>query len=200
MKDWRILGKFFILIFSIIFLVLNWQRVVLIFNYQVLREKFSFFQEKKIKDKREGFLENKLHIPKLSLEAPIISQKKKTSKKELEKLLKKGVLLYPELALPGEQGTAIILGHSAPPSWPEINFDNIFNDLTQLEFGDEIFVYFNQKKFIYQVFDQKIFLPKEEEKFLSKDNKEEPLLILLTCWPPGKNFKRLAVISRLVNN
>jgi len=105
-------------------------------------------------------------------------------------------LLYPDFSKPGEEGQTIILGHSAPPGWPDINYDNIFSNLGELEKGDKIFVYYNHKKYTFEVFDKKIFYPSEEDKFLYPDRQDDSLLILLTCWPPGKDFKRLAIFAR----
>ena len=111
--------------------------------------------------------------------------------------LKKGVLLYSG-TLPGQKGKTIILGHSAPVGWPDINYDNVFSNINQLEKGDEIFIFYNKKKYIYEVFAQKIFLPKNEEQALLIEDKNQSILILLTCWPPGKDYQRIGVLTKLI--
>ncbi|MDI6883168.1 MAG: sortase [Patescibacteria group bacterium] len=218
MKEARQLWKFFVFFFLISFLIINFNEVSLVFNYfnyKVIWERISKpsailhdreelpteinasnSEENTKESSKENFKENFLEIPKIGVLAPIILSKA-TEEKELEKTLKRGVLLYPDSVRPGEKGKTIILGHSAPPNWPDINYDRVFNNLDKLEKGDEVVVYFNQKKYLFEVFEKKIFLPKEEEEILATDERGSSL-ILLTCWPPGKDFKRLAVLTKLL--
>jgi LPXTG-site transpeptidase (sortase) family protein len=107
--------------------------------------------------------------------------------------LNKGVVLYPQSTLPGESGQTIILGHSAPANWPKIKYDWIFSRISDLEENDEIFLYFNQRKFSYYV-KQKIFLEKGEE-LPGGLTGFKNTLILISCWPPGKDLRRIAVVA-----
>lgn len=205
----KIILKFFIVIFLISFSIINWKELLIasdwFFNQpekkSVLTSSDSSLELKSENPSilKETPKENRLEIPKIKVSVPIIiSDKKETKKKYLEQLLKKGVLLYPKVS-PGEKGKAIILGHSASSKWPDINYDHIFDNLNQLEKENEIIVHYNQEKYIYKVFDKRIFLPKNEEQgLLIKEEKDEPYLVLLTCWPPGKDYKRLAVLTKLI--
>lgn len=219
MAETKQLWKYFLFIFLASFLIINWNEVSLVFNYfnyKVIWERISNpsaipydreelpteinasnSEENTKENGKENFKGNFLEIPKIEVLAPIILSKA-TEEKELEKTLKRGVLLYPDSVLPGEKGQTIILGHSAPPNWPDINYDRVFNNLDKLEKGDEVIVYFEQKKYLFEVFEKKIFLPKEEEEILATDEENGSSLILLTCWPPGKDFKRLAVLTNLL--
>jgi sortase (surface protein transpeptidase) len=60
---------------------------------------------------------------------------------------------------------------------------------------DEIFVHFEHQKYTYYV-TKKIFLRKGEEIPQGLTNSEN-MLILLSCWPPGKDYKRIAVEATL---
>jgi LPXTG-site transpeptidase (sortase) family protein len=86
------------------------------------------------------------------------------------------------------------LGHSAPAGWPKIKYDWVFSRLNELSDGDEIFVYFENKKYTYQ-FSKKIFLEKGEE-LPSLLTNSENILVLISCWPPGKDLRRIAVVAK----
>ncbi|PIZ00830.1 hypothetical protein COY61_01480 [bacterium (Candidatus Gribaldobacteria) CG_4_10_14_0_8_um_filter_33_9] len=185
------LWKFFITFFLICVLIFNWNEILIFSNYKIIWHKFIslFEQPQKPSYTAPTSNENKLKIPKINVSAPIIFGSSQQ--------LKKGVLLYSG-TLPGQKGKTIILGHSAPVGWPDINYDNVFSNINQLEKGDEIFIFYNKKKYIYEVFAQKIFLPKNEEQALSIEDKNQSILILLTCWPPGKDYQRLGVLTKLI--
>ncbi|MBU2578586.1 sortase [Patescibacteria group bacterium] len=202
-KKFKHLWKFFALLFLICLLIFNWNKLnkILIFsNYKVIEHRFDgLFKQPAMPFPTSTaitFVENKIEIPKIKIVAPIVFGEKNSEKKETKQQLKKGVLLYPE-SLPGQKGKAIILGHSAPVGWPDIDYDNVFSNLNQLENKDEVIVYFEQKKYIYEVFNKKIFLPQDEEQALVTQDKNQFILILLTCWPPGKDHQRLGVLTKL---
>lgn len=199
--------KFFIIFFIIIFFVFNWKSVSLFSNYKVLWHNFSnLFKNEEIRTPEiEAVVEipieknNTIEIPKINVSAPIVISNDKKTSAELKKLLDSGVLLYPDYPKPGENGTSIILGHSAPPGWPNIKYENIFSSLENLQTGDEIIVYFNNKKYVFTVFDKKIILPEQEGSTISQYNKkDESDLVLITCWPSGKDYKRLLIMSKLL--
>ncbi len=201
------LYKPFILIFFISFLIINWSNISPVFNYRIISARVSdLFERDRVIDKENAdeentTEENTIEVPKIGIQAPIISVEngiKNSNDEDFEEVLKNGVLLYPDSVLPGEIGTTIILGHSAPVNWPKINYDDIFSRLNELEKGDKIVIYFNHLKYTYQVYDRHIFYPKDEQDFLSGDNEETARLVLLTCWPPGKDFQRFAVLAKII--
>jgi LPXTG-site transpeptidase (sortase) family protein len=200
------LWKFFILLFLVNFLIINWSDFSWLFNYEFFSRGISgYFEKKQIQivetveeQKGSDFVdrEDSIEIPKIGVVAPIVSPEG-NSEEDFQRALKKGVLYYPQSALPGENGTTIILGHTAPANWPKINYDGIFNDLNELETGDEIFVYFGQRQYIFSV-REKFFLNPGQD--IPQDlTNSEPMLILLSCWPPGKDQKRIAIATELVN-
>ncbi len=181
--------KPFVFIFLVVFLIINWQEISLFFNYKVIYGKLQT-QEPDSFENESTVLENTISIPKIEEEAPIVFTES-TDNKDFQKYLKEGVLHYPDSALPGEQGRAIILGHSAPEGWPDINYDRIFTDLNKLAEGDEIYVCFNNRQYVYRV-TNKFFLDRGEELPSGLTNSKS-VLILLSCWPPGKDLYRIAV-------
>ncbi len=201
-EDIRKLYKPFILIFLISFLIINWNDISHIFNYRIISARVSdLFERNRVVNEENVDEENAIEISKIGIKAPIISIEnsiENNNDEDFEEVLKKGVLVYPDSALPGEKGTTIILGHSAPLNWPKINYDDVFNRLNELEKGDEIVIYFNHLKYTYEVYDKHIFYPENEQDFLLKDNEETALLVLLTCWPPGKDLQRFAVLAKII--
>jgi sortase A len=199
-KRW---SRYFIIIFLISFLIINWNEVSWIFNVKAILGFFSDFlqhnfQQENVlaEEKLSGTNDlmkknNSLEIPKINVSAPLLFAG--GQEKNISKLLEKGVVHYQNSALPGETGQTIILGHSAPLGWPKIKYDWIFSRLADLTKGDKIFVYYNHRKYLYRV-QNKIFLNRGEElpQFLTKSGN---VLILISCWPPGKDFKRIAVIA-----
>ena len=200
------LWKFFIFLFLVNFIIINWSDISWIFNYKVIYRGLSnFFEKNKTQavETHKGIRvsdyfdkEDSIEIPKIGVKAPIVFPEN-NSEEDFEKALKKGVLHYPQSALPGEEGTTIILGHSAPPNWPKIDYDWIFNDLNELNTGDEIYIYFNQSRYIYTVTEE-FFLNPGEDIPQSLTNSKY-VLNLVSCWPPGKDYKRIAVGAELAN-
>lgn len=133
---------------------------------------------------------NNISIPKINVDAPILYPES-DEKKDILIALKEGVVIYPGSALPGEKGATIILGHSSKPIFHSGKYDTVFSLINKLDKGDEIIFYYNQKKHIYKVFNKRIFRPNEE--ILSDNSKNESVIVLLSCWPIGTDWKRIAV-------
>ncbi len=138
--------------------------------------------------------ENSIEIPKINIEAPLVFPEEEDS--DLVDDLDKGVTHYPETVLPGEKGLGIFLGHSAPSGYPKIKYDWVFSDLNNLEKGDEVFINFEKCRYAYRATD-KIFLEKGEEipNHLTESNNS--VIILISCWPPGRNVRRIGVVLEL---
>jgi LPXTG-site transpeptidase (sortase) family protein len=208
----RKLWKYFVLLFLINFVLINWVDYGWFFNYRAMAGLASgLFQEEKprqlmpedevivseaVAEEVEVYQgkEKILEIPRIGISAPIIFFDEPTDNGALSKALDEGTVHFPDSVLPGQAGPTIILGHSAPPGWPKIKYDWVFSEVSLLEEGDEIFIYFGAKEYIYHV-KNKVFLDRGEdipaETYLASGN----TLILLSCWPPGKDYKRIAVIA-----
>ncbi len=209
LRETRVLIKYFVFIFLISVLAVNWNHISWLFNYKAVSEIASSAFEENIVDKTNEIIEkkeekpplksfepsdkeNSLEIPKIEVSVPFIVVSSATQNDFME-LLSEGVVYFPDSVLPGEAGQTIILGHSAPAGWPKIRYDWVFTRISELTAGDEIFVYFNHKKYIYYV-TGKIFLDRGEEVPKPLTNYEN-MLILISCWPPGKDYKRIAMTA-----
>lgn len=201
-QDIKRLSKAFIFIFLVSFLIINWNDISWIFNYRVISQSLSnlFQRDSSVESETIEFeyseKENSLEIPKIEVSAPLIFIEDSDEEK-VYKSLDKGVVHYPDSVLPGEKGQTIILGHSAPPNWPEINYDDVFSRLDKLDKGDEVFVYFDHQEYVYSVI-KKIFLEKGEESYKDGLTNSNNMLILISCWPPGEDYRRIAVQAELI--
>jgi len=213
--------KIALAVYIVSFLVFNWSDVSWIFNYRVIYSiADDFFNpypsigseeinalfypnqshvnlDIEISAYKPTFTEKQkmLEIPKLDLQVPIIFPEN-SDKKTVTKTLDSGVVYYPGSVLPGKQGQIVILGHSAPRGWPKIKYDWAFNDLDKLSPGDSVFVDLNNQQYEYRVRETMIInrgAEVPESAVLAGNN----TLILITCWPPGKDSKRMVVIAEL---
>lgn len=142
-------------------------------------------------------------IPRINQNVPVVGVKNENliSRKwdeleaDIQKSLRNGVIHYPGTALPGDNGNVVITGHSSYYAWDAGRFKDVFALLHDVKIGDRIVVYFNQKKFVYEINKIKVVLPKDVD-VLSPSQTEQ--LTLITCTPIGTNLKRLIVTAKLI--
>ena len=113
--------------------------------------------------------------------------------------LKKGVVRYPGTAEPGQVGNAFIFGHSSNYPWVVSEYNDVFALIDTLEKGDEIIVYYNQKKFVYRVTDRATVNPGDTEVLSARDPRKKEIS-LMTCWPVGTTLERYIIFGELVEN
>ena len=100
--------------------------------------------------------------------------------------------------IPGEKGAAIILGHSAPPGWfGGSKYDGIFSNLHKLKEGDRISVTSNGATYTYEV-KGKTFLQSGQDVPKESLVTDSSRLLLLSCWPPGIDNKRIMVEAEVI--
>lgn len=110
--------------------------------------------------------------------------------------LSKYLAHLPGSSLPGEKGNVFVSGHSALSSF--FSFKNaIFGKLPDLKTGDQIMVEADGAKFTYQVIGMKVVEPADLSVITPPDDLER-YLTLMTCVPPGLNFKRLVVLGKMI--
>lgn len=97
-------------------------------------------------------------------------------------------------ALLGEKGNTVLNGHHNI-------YGEIFRDLENLEVGDEIVVYDQERTYYYRVQEQHILLEKDQPLTVRQENARwilptpDERLTLVTCWPYTDNTHRLIVIA-----
>lgn len=137
-----------------------------------------------------------IYIPKIGVTAPLLFAEQR-EESYLQELLKQGVVAYPTSAAPGQDGASIILGHSAPAGWPKIRYDWIFSRLNELQKGDIVYLKAGETAYPYTV-TKKFILNRGEEIPIERVSDASSVAILLSCWPPGVDYKRIAVQAELI--
>lgn len=202
------------------FLIINWNDVSWVFNYREVGGLISDFfnpyptisassmdayfypnrsQTAGQKVEKAKFTStdkpNSLEVPKISLSVPIIFPGSADTNVVM-KALDLGVVFYPGSVYPGQEGQMVILGHSAPVGWPKVKHDWVFSELDKLAPGDEIYINFNNLQYVFIVKNKLIIKRGADVPSDSTENNNE--LALVSCWPPGKDYQRIAVQAELL--
>ena len=144
-------------------------------------------------------------IPRIGTNVPVIAVSSEALinrdwerlEQEIQEALRDGVVHYPGTAFPGEKGNIVITGHSSYFPWDPGRFKDVFALLHNIQIGDKIYMYYNQKRYDYEVYETKVVLPNQVE-VLTQGGEDR--LTLITCTPVGTNLKRLVVLARPVTN
>ena len=145
--------------------------------------------------------ENRVVIPKIGKNIPLVDveNRRVQNVKELEDVfmeeLVKGIVRYPGSAKPGEEWNSFIFGHSSNFPWIKWDYNDVFALLDNVVFGDEIIVYYNQKKYIYTVKEKHVVKPGDVA--ILKRNEWKKEISLMTCWPVWTSVNRMVVIWEL---
>ncbi len=137
-------------------------------------------------------LDNRLIIEKIGRNVPIVSgigyeellnEDWEGLESKIQLALKDGVVHYPATAEAGEVGNFFLTGHSSFYFWDNGKYKDVFALLGKLEVGDTYTVYYDQKKYVYKIFEERI-VPPEDTSVLNQPT-DQKIGTLMTCWPPG---------------
>lgn len=146
--------------------------------------------------------ENRIIIPKIGKNIPLVevTQELVEDEKALNDIfmkdLENGVVRYPSSVKPGENGNSFIFGHSSNFPWIKGNYNEVFALLDKVSYGDEIIIYYEQKKYTYIIREKSVIDPNNVG--VIKKHALKPRLTLMTCWPIGTTLNRLIVAGELV--
>lgn len=114
---------------------------------------------------------------------------------DIQGSLRDGVVHYPGTAFPDQIGNVVLTGHSSYFPWDPGRFKDVFALLHQVQIKDKVVIYYDQKKFIYQVSEKSVVLPDQIDVLGPSDDSR---VTLITCTPIGTNEKRLIVEAVLI--
>lgn len=134
-----------------------------------------------------------LVIPKIGVNSEVFPEIDSTNENDYLPVLKQGVAHAQGSSLPNGPGTVFIFAHSTDSFYNIARYNATFFLLRKLENDDDIYVFYNNKKYSYLVVDKKIVKPEEVDSEVKK--LEGNFLVLQTCYPPGTTLKRLLVIA-----
>lgn len=132
-------------------------------------------------------------IPKIEARAKILPNIDASSSREYSVALREGVAHAKGTVFPGMAGTIFLFAHSTDAPWNIIRHNAVFYLLRELEPGDQVIVFFQGIRYDYRVTDKKV-VPSTETGFFGQ--REEELLVLQTCHPPGTTREALLVFAR----
>lgn len=135
-----------------------------------------------------------LVIPKIGANAPIYPNVDPADPNVYLPILEKGVAHALGTVFPGVTGNIYLYAHSTDSFWNVGRYNAIFYLLKELDYGDEIDVFYNGVRHVYRVVN-KIIVDPSDVRWLT-DPVSYELLTLQTCWPPGTTLKRLIVFAR----
>lgn len=177
---------------------------------KVERNREQIFRDKALKPKDQAkrmFAEmpvypsdNRLFIPRIGKNVPLVTVPSHTNWKQLENTIQKGlrdgVVVHPVSRAPGQKGNFFVTGHSSYYPWDPGRFKDVFALLHEVEEGDRVEVYWNGKKYIYEI-QTKGIVPPTEVSVLNQP-RDRSIITLMTCTPVGTNTNRLILVGKLV--
>lgn len=137
-----------------------------------------------------------LVIPKIEAKTKVIANVNAGNPKEYSQALKEGVAHAAGTVFPGMQGTIFLFAHSTDAPWNILRYNAVFYLLRELEPQDKIIVFFEGKRFNYEVYEKKVIDPRQTDFFKQRG---EEILVLQTCYPPGSTQKALLIFAKRVS-
>ena len=124
----------------------------------------------------------RLQIPRLNLDAPVVQG-------DGWEQLKKGIGQHIGSANPGQNGNVVLTAHNDV-------YGELFRYLDQLQPGDEVIVYTQQRQYVYVVDRTTLVEPTAVEVMASTGS---PTVTLISCYPYLVDSQRIVVFARLQN-
>lgn len=133
-------------------------------------------------------------IPKIGANEKIVANVDPDNEDEYIKVLLNNIAHAKGTAFPGINGTTYLFAHSTDDFWNVGRYNAVFYLLNKMEKGDDVVLFFNNKRYNYIVTETKIVDPSDTHFITAKLGQGEQV-ILQTCWPPGTAWKRLLVFA-----
>ena len=129
---------------------------------------------------------NHLVVPSMLLDEPVYEG----PARDQYKILNKGIWRYDRGSTPDQGGNTVLIGHRFTYTTPR----GVFYHLDKVSVGDEIGLWWNNKRYLYKVSQVKTVAPTDTA---IENNTSDPQLTIFTCTPLWLPKNRLAVIARL---
>ena len=152
------------------------------------KENFSYFVSSMKRESIPNYEKFNLTVPALKIEGEEVRVDSNDLSKSLAHL--------PGSALPGEKGNIFISGHSALSNLFDLK-KVVFSKLSDVKKGDKIIVEAQGVKFNYEVVGFSVVNPTDVSVINAPDERGR-FITLMTCVPPGLNFKRLVVLGKML--
>ncbi len=141
--------------------------------------------------------ENKVIIPKINVEVPVVYDVPGISEKDLQSALERGVVHYPQSPVPGQNGNVVVVGHSSNNIFNNGKYKFAFVLLSKLQEGDTFMLNYNGQRYVYKIYSKKIVKPNDVSVLGPTDKLATATLI--TCDPPGTALNRLIIVGEQIS-
>ncbi|MHA1690390.1 MAG: sortase [Candidatus Heimdallarchaeaceae archaeon] len=135
-------------------------------------------------------------IPSIGVRAFVKENVSPYDKSEYMLALENAVAHAEGTKLPGEGGKIFIFAHSAMNFYKMTTQNIDFYLINDMKLDDKVVLTFEGKVYIYKVIESKFVSPNNLNELESPSDSE--VLLLMTCWPPGVDLKRLIVTAELL--
>lgn len=137
-------------------------------------------------------------VPKINVNSSVYPEVDPTKPSEYLPILKKGVAHSKGSSYPDEKGNVFLFAHSTDSFYNVTQYNAVFYLIGKLEKGDEVDIFYNKKRYKYEVVDKIVVEPNDINSYLKNNLKDEKTITLQTCYPPGTTLKRLLITAKIV--
>jgi sortase A len=134
-------------------------------------------------------------IPKIGASAKVFPNVDVSNQDIYLPILMQGVAHAAGSVFPGINGNVYLFAHSTDNFWDVGRYNAVFYLLKNLTKGDEVVIYYQNKRYNYIATGSKIVNPSDVSYLVNSQNQNKQQLILQTCWPPGTTLQRLLVFA-----
>lgn len=134
-------------------------------------------------------------IEKINANAKVIANVDPANEKQYVDALAQGVAEAAGSTEPGKPGNLYLFSHSTDAPWNIVRYNAIFYLLRELDPGDRVIIFYQNRRYDYIVYDKNIVQPTDVGYLTNRYDK--PVLTLQTCDPPGTLLHRLIVRAKL---
>lgn len=135
-------------------------------------------------------------IPKIGASAKVFPNVDASNPSEFLPVLAHGVAHARGTVFPGLKGNVYLFAHSTDNFWDVGRYNAVFYLLKDLRPGDDVIVFFENKRYDYVITGSKTVNPSDVSYLVNAQKKNQEQLILQTCWPPGTTLQRLLVFAK----
>lgn len=143
--------------------------------------------------------ENKLIIPAIGVDVPIVDVSVATEQKlrhgDFDQELYSGVVKYPSTPQPGSYGNTLLFGHTSYYRWKNNPYGEVFAKVYALNTGDTIKTVRHGQAVEFEVVTKIIVNPeKVDETYLKYTDGH--YITLMGCYPIGSDQRRILIIAK----
>lgn len=133
-------------------------------------------------------------IPKIGASAKVYPNVDPAKSEDFLPVLQHGIAHAKGSVFPGFPGNVYLFAHSTDAWWNVGRYNAVFYLLKNLTAGDQITVFFENRRFDYVV-SKILIVDADDTSLIAGVQAGKQQLVLQTCWPPGTTWKRLDVIA-----